>query len=193
MVRIHAMTRFPATPSRTAESRLVEPTPKMQAVMVWVVLTGAPKSDAPQMTAAAEVLGGETVHGLQLEDLVAHRLDDLPAAERRAHRHGEHADALDPEGNRNRVDLVKDEEGERDHAHGLLGIVEAVARRHEGGGNDLQLGEGAGELVAVGPGAQEHDQKHGQEAHAETGERRQDQREQVFSAMEAPLSVLKPA
>ena len=55
MVRIHAMTRFPATPQRTAESRLVEPTPKMQAVMVWVVLTGAPKSDAPQMTAAAEV------------------------------------------------------------------------------------------------------------------------------------------
>ena len=88
--------------------------------------------------------------------------------------------ALDPEGNRNRVDLVKDEEGERDHAHGLLGIVEAVARRHEGGGNDLQLGEGAGERVAVGPGAQEHDQKHGQEAHAETGERRQDQREQDF-------------
>ena len=40
MVRIHAMTRFPATPQRTAESRLVEPTPKMQAVMVWVVLTG---------------------------------------------------------------------------------------------------------------------------------------------------------
>ena len=118
------------------------------------------------------------MHRLQLEDLVAHRLDDLPAAERRAHRHGERADALDPEGNRNRVNFVENEKGEGDHAHGLLGIVEAVARRHESGGNDLQLGEGAGELVAVGPGAQEHDQKHGQEAHAETGEGRQDQRKQ---------------
>ena len=41
MVSAQAMSRFPATPQWTADRRLVEPTPKMLAVMVWVVLTGA--------------------------------------------------------------------------------------------------------------------------------------------------------
>ena len=50
MVRTQAMMRCPATPQRTAVRRLVEPTPKMQAVIVCVVLIGAPRSDAPEMT-----------------------------------------------------------------------------------------------------------------------------------------------
>jgi hypothetical protein len=40
MVRTQAMMRCPATPQRTAVRRLVEPTPKMQAVIVCVVLIG---------------------------------------------------------------------------------------------------------------------------------------------------------
>lgn len=93
----------------------------------------------------------------------------ISSAERRAHRHGERAQTHLTEGNRNRVDLVKDEEGERDHAHGLLGIVEAVAHRHEGGGNDLQLVKARVSLLRL---ARAHRSmiKHGQEAHAETGE-----------------------
>ena len=40
MVRIHAHKRFTVTPHRTADKRLVAPTPMMEPVMVWVVLTG---------------------------------------------------------------------------------------------------------------------------------------------------------
>src|SRR5215470_14948771 len=41
-VRIHAHTMRPATPQRTAERRLVAPTPTIAPVMVCVVLTGIP-------------------------------------------------------------------------------------------------------------------------------------------------------
>ena len=44
IVRIHANTMFPATPQRTAESRLVAPTPITAEVMVWVVEIGASKT-----------------------------------------------------------------------------------------------------------------------------------------------------
>jgi hypothetical protein len=40
-VRTHAATMFPATPQRTAESRLVAPTPITAEVIVWVVEIGA--------------------------------------------------------------------------------------------------------------------------------------------------------
>ena len=40
MVRIHAHNRLSVTPQRTAEIRLVAPTPMMEPVMVCVVLTG---------------------------------------------------------------------------------------------------------------------------------------------------------
>ena len=53
MVKIHAQIIFPATPQRTAESLLVAPTPTIAPVMVWVVLTGIPKTDAPIMAQAA--------------------------------------------------------------------------------------------------------------------------------------------
>ena len=43
-----------ATPQRTAESRLVAPTPMMAALAQWVVLTGIPSREAPSITAAAE-------------------------------------------------------------------------------------------------------------------------------------------
>ncbi len=53
MVKIHAQIMFPATPQRTEESLLVAPTPTIAPVIVWVVLTGIPKTDAPMMAQAA--------------------------------------------------------------------------------------------------------------------------------------------
>ena len=44
MVRTQAQTMRAATPQRTAEARLIEPTPTMAPVMVWVVETGMPES-----------------------------------------------------------------------------------------------------------------------------------------------------
>ena len=55
MVSIHAQTIVPATPHRTAVSRFVAPTPTMAPVIVWVVLTGIPATDAPIMEMAAAV------------------------------------------------------------------------------------------------------------------------------------------
>ena len=43
IVRIQAHTMRPAMPHRTADRRLVAPTPTMEPVMVWVVETGMPK------------------------------------------------------------------------------------------------------------------------------------------------------
>ena len=40
MVSIHAHNRFTVTPHRTADNLLVAPTPMIDPVMVWVVLTG---------------------------------------------------------------------------------------------------------------------------------------------------------
>src|ERR1035437_718416 len=47
MVRTQAQTIRRATPQRTAERRLVVPTPIIAPVMVWVVLTGIPASAVP--------------------------------------------------------------------------------------------------------------------------------------------------
>jgi hypothetical protein len=46
MVRIQAHTIWPATPQRTAVSLRREPTPMIEPVIVWVVLTGMPKNEA---------------------------------------------------------------------------------------------------------------------------------------------------
>jgi len=55
MVKIHAQMIVPATPQRTADSRLVAPTPIIAPVIVWVVLTGIPATDAPMIEIAAAV------------------------------------------------------------------------------------------------------------------------------------------
>ena len=46
---------FPAIPQRTAVRRFVDPTPIMAPVIVWVVLTGMPATEAPIMEMAAAV------------------------------------------------------------------------------------------------------------------------------------------
>ena len=53
-VSIQAATILRATPQRTAESRLVAPTPIIDEVIQWVVLTGIPKCEATSITVAAE-------------------------------------------------------------------------------------------------------------------------------------------
>jgi len=55
IVRIHAHTIWPATPQRTAESRLVAPTPTMAPVIVCVVLMPTPDIVAIQIASAAPV------------------------------------------------------------------------------------------------------------------------------------------
>ena len=45
-VMTQAMSRLPAMPQRTAETRLAAPTPTIAPVMVWVVETGTPKDVA---------------------------------------------------------------------------------------------------------------------------------------------------
>ena len=55
MVSIQAQTICLATPHRTAERRLVAPTPEMAPVMVWVVLTGMPAMAVPISVTAPAV------------------------------------------------------------------------------------------------------------------------------------------
>src|ERR687895_199145 len=51
-VRIHAATMFPATPHRTAESRLAAPEPITAPEIVWVVESGKPPCEDARITAA---------------------------------------------------------------------------------------------------------------------------------------------
>ncbi len=52
-VSIQAIMILPAIPQRTAENRLVDPTPITEALTQCVVLTGMPRCDAVSMTDAA--------------------------------------------------------------------------------------------------------------------------------------------
>jgi hypothetical protein len=52
MVTIQATAMFPATPQRTLLNRSAEPTPIIDELTTWVVLTGPPIRDAPRMTPA---------------------------------------------------------------------------------------------------------------------------------------------
>ena len=54
-VSTQAMVIFPAMPHRTAENRLVAPTPRMAADTTWVVLTGMPNWLAAMIMAADDV------------------------------------------------------------------------------------------------------------------------------------------
>src|SRR5690348_93501 len=55
MVSTHAHSRLMVTPQRTALSRLVAPTPMMEPVMVWVVLTGMPRASVMNRVMAPAV------------------------------------------------------------------------------------------------------------------------------------------
>ena len=70
MVTIQAMTMFLTIPHLTAESFWEEPEPIMAVEMTWVVLMGAPISDMPAMTVAAEVSAENPWTGCSLNTLV---------------------------------------------------------------------------------------------------------------------------
>jgi hypothetical protein len=55
MVRIHASRMFPATPQRTAESRVLAPAPSTEPLIVCVVETGKPLRAVIQRMAAVDV------------------------------------------------------------------------------------------------------------------------------------------
>ena len=76
------------------------------------------------------------------------------------------------------VGIAEDHQGQRDDAHGLLGVIEAVARRHEAGGQQLQLAEGPVDLAALYGGAYPVDDPHEQKAHGIARQGRDDQRQQ---------------
>ena len=90
----------PTTLHLTALSRWVAPTPMIEAEMTCVVESGMPKCAGHVDHGGRGRLGGEAVDRLQLDHVVAERLDDPPAAGGRAGGHGQRADHLDPDGDR---------------------------------------------------------------------------------------------
>ena len=86
IVRIQAQTIRPATPQRTADSRLIEPTPMIAPVMVCVVLTGTPrwvavKSEiAPAVSAAKPPTGCSLVIFEPIVWMIRQPPDSVPSA-----------------------------------------------------------------------------------------------------------------
>ena len=66
IVSTHAHTILPATRHLTAESRVVDPTPAIAPVMVWVVDTGIPAAVAPNKVSAPAVSAQNPPTGLSL-------------------------------------------------------------------------------------------------------------------------------
>src|SRR5712691_4147503 len=66
IVSTHAQTICPATPHRTAESRLVDPTPTIEPVIACVVLTPTPRYVAVKTAMAAPVSAANPLTGCSL-------------------------------------------------------------------------------------------------------------------------------
>src|SRR5205085_8349788 len=64
MVRIHAQMICVATPQRTADNRRVAPTPTIDPVIAWVVLTGTPVCVAMRIEIAAPVSAANPPTGM---------------------------------------------------------------------------------------------------------------------------------
>ncbi len=170
MVTTQASARLAATSQRTADKRLVEPTPKMQAVMVCVVEIGAPKSEAPVITRAAEVSAAKPVIGSSFEIRwpIVLMIFQPPSAVPESHCQG--TGDCDPKRNNYRVDLVKKQKGQSDYTHGFLRVIQAVAGGHKGGRENLQFFEFLRDIFAVGIGKNIQQPKHHQITHDKAGE-----------------------
>ena len=70
MVRTHAQTMRPATPQRTAEALVTEPTPTMAPVMVCAVETGTPRCVARNSVMAPPVSAQKPPTGFSLVEAV---------------------------------------------------------------------------------------------------------------------------
>ena len=66
MVMIHAHRRLTVTPQRTADSRLVAPTPIIAPAMVWVVLTGILRCSVTKSVMAPAVSAATPSNGVTL-------------------------------------------------------------------------------------------------------------------------------
>src|SRR5437870_12693501 len=66
IVSTHAITMLIATPQRTADNRLVDPTPMMPPAIVCVVLTGMPTCVANKIAAADEASAAKPSLGSSL-------------------------------------------------------------------------------------------------------------------------------
>ena len=95
----------------------------------------------PQDDGSGGRLGREAVHRVELDDALAHRPDDPPAAGRGTQRDRRGGDQ---DHQRRDLELWNDagrEQGEGHDAHRLLGVIRAVAERHERGRDDLEPSE----------------------------------------------------
>ena len=99
-VSTQAIRMLPATPQRTALTRLLAPTPMMHALMQCVVETGTPKWLAPRIVSAPAVSAAKPWMRRDADDLRAHRLDDALAARHRAERRSRRARDDDPQRDR---------------------------------------------------------------------------------------------
>ena len=188
IVRIHAQTIRPAMPQRTAERRVVAPTPTMAPVIVWVVLTGMPGHRGADEHERPGGLRAEAADRAQPGDPHAHRLDDPPAAGQRPQPDRRVRGQDDPQGDGElRSEVAGGEEEARDDPHRLLGVVGAVPQAVEGGRHELEPPEEpvdpAGGRAAEGP---EH-RDHQPERERETEQRRQhDEESDLERARPAP-------
>ena len=66
MVKIQAQRRLTVIPHRTAETLLVNPTPIIAPVIVWVVETGIPKCSEMKRVIAPEVSAATPSRGVTL-------------------------------------------------------------------------------------------------------------------------------
>ena len=130
---------LPATPQRTADSRSLDPTPMIALEMTWVVETGIPKCDAVRMIVAAVVSAAKPWTGSSFTTCwpIVRMIRQPPAAVPSeiavAARTMTHSGIVDV----GRQDAGRDQ-GQGHDPHRLLGVVRAVAERHEGGRHDLQ-------------------------------------------------------
>ena len=136
---------LPATPQRTAETRLPAPAPITPPAITWVVESGKPKCEEARITAAPAPWAENPWAGVHLDDPRAHRPDDPPAAGVGAERdRGGGGD--DHPGRRvgRRGEVAVGDQRQGDHAHRLLRVVGAVREREQAAGDDLAEAEPAG-------------------------------------------------
>ena len=168
MVRIHAQTIRPATPQRTADSRLIEPTPMIAPVIVCVVLTGTPrcvavKSEiAPAVSAAKPPTGCSLVIFDPIVWMMRQPPDSVPERDRGVRRQD------DPERNRmpSELEIAAGEQHAGDDPHRLLRVVAAVAQAVGRGRQQLQPPEPVIDAAGRRPRERPEDRHHQQEAEA---------------------------
>ena len=117
----------------------------------------------------------ESVDRLDLEDLRAHRLDDLPSAHARAKRHRCRCRELDPERHVHRVLDACGHQREDDDAHRFLRVVRAMRESLEHRCDDLTGAESFVYRMRTAPGEDHLEQPHDTESNTKRQDRRQDQ------------------